>query len=543
MHQTSQVAAADRPDIIVITVDDLGAIDNRILERLPNISSLFLDQGLNFRDAYSETPLCCPGRASFLTGQHTRHHGVVVNDARLLDPSHTIATTLHDAGYFTTMVGKYLNGAAQLDDHTPPGWDEVAMLNDWSMNLSSKWWIQDQPATAGYFDRYIADQSAAWLYGAPENQPLFMWITPHAPHKSAASTLDWEPDVEPRYLGDPRCSGIEPWKPPSYDFAAEPNGFPLDDVCRSLLTVDDMIGQLRQITANQGRHPIWMLTSDNGMAWGEHGYLLKNVPYADKLPLYMSGPDIVSGKTQALVSNIDFAPTLADLAGTKMPTADGKSFAELLFGGEGGRQSMLEDHPVGGPTGEGDVATGPWWAVRTPDWHFIVWNGVHLYDTDADPWEMVDVAAEHPDVVDKLSQIYDRPMPSATTTPQPTPTASPAPGATPTPTDAESATPTPTQPPTTSSPLASASEPAPTLKSPDATPDQTAPAPGGVVTDPETPPSPAPGLGTAPLGAAPRTAGPSSVAILGFYALALAVAALIGVILGRRLRQRFPSAK
>ena len=75
----------NKPDDIVIIVDDLGAIDDRILERLPNIRSLFLQGGLQFNDAYSETPLCCPGRASFLTGQHTAHHGVTVNDARLLE--------------------------------------------------------------------------------------------------------------------------------------------------------------------------------------------------------------------------------------------------------------------------------------------------------------------------------------------------------------------------------------------------------------------------------------------------------------------------
>jgi hypothetical protein len=370
-----------------------------------------------------------------------------------------------------------------------------------------------------------------------------MWVTPHAPHKSAASTLDWEPDVEPKYLGDPRCAGIEPWDPPSYDYPAEPNGFPLDDVCRSLLTADDMVGQLRQIAQAQGRDPVWVLTSDNGMAWGEHGYLLKNVPFADKLPLYITGPGINSGRTQALVSNIDFAPTLADLAGTKMPTADGKSFADVLHGTDGGRQQMLEDHPVGGPTGEGDVATGPWWAVRTPAWHLIVWNGIHLYDTNADPWEMVDVAAENPDVVDKLINSYDRPIPSPTTTPLPTPMTSP----TPIPTATESPTPTPTEPPTTTAappsdlPTATATAPSPPSNFPDATP--SAAAVGPTATAPDATPSSTPGLVTTPVGVTPRTAGPSSVAILGFYALALAVAALVGVMLGRRLRSRMPTTK
>ncbi len=412
-------AAADQ-DIIVVMVDDLGAIDNRIIDRLPNIHSLFVDNGLEFDKAYSETPLCCPGRASFLTGQHTRHNGVVRNDARLLDPNNTIATALHDAGYFTMMVGKYLNGAAQLTDHTPPGWDEVAMLNDWSTNQASDWWVQDQPVVAGYFDRFIASQSVSWLASAPAGQPLFMWIAPHAPHKSAGTHDDWEPDVEPQYSGDPRCSDIEPWHPPSYDVPELPSGYPLDDICRSMLTVDDMVGQLRAVADSEGRDPLWVLTSDNGMAWGVDGYLLKNVPQADRLPLYVSGPDVVDGRTNALVSNIDFGPTLADAAHTTMPFADGKSFLDVLHGATTSRKQLLEDHPVGGPTGEGDVATGPWWAVRTPSWYLVAWNGVHLYDTNNDPWQMTDVAAAHPDVVAQLKGIYNLPVPGASPSPRPT---------------------------------------------------------------------------------------------------------------------------
>ncbi|HEY7024459.1 MAG TPA: sulfatase-like hydrolase/transferase [Candidatus Limnocylindrales bacterium] len=438
-----------KPDEIVITVDDLGAIDDRILERLPNIRALFLQDGLQFNDAYSETPLCCPGRASFLTGQHTAHHGVTRNDARLLNPNNTIATALHADGYYTLFDGKYLNGAAQLADHTPPGWDHVTMLNDWSANYSSSWWVDDVPTTAGYYDRYIDQTSTALLAAAPANKPVFMWVTPHAPHKSAESTQDWEPDIEPRYVNDPRCDGIKPWRPPNYLFAGQPNGYPLDDICRSMLTVDDIVGDLERVASDQGRNPIWVLTSDNGMAWGSNGYLLKNVPAADRLPLFMTGPGIVHGRTSALVSNIDFGPTLADLAGTTMPKADGKSFVAALDGSGGGRKAMLEDHPVGGPTGEGDIATGPWWGVRTPHWHLVVWNDVHLYDTEADPWEMTDVAQQHMDVVKQLASIFHRsitlpsPPPSPSVSPPPTSSLPPTPSSSPSPTAtiAPSATP------------------------------------------------------------------------------------------------------
>lgn len=430
-------------------VDDLGAIDDRILERLPNIKALFLNNGLQYDAAYSETPLCCPGRASFLTGQHTAHHGVTVNDARLLNPNNTIATAVHDDGYYTLMVGKYLNGAAQLNEHKPPGWDHVTMLNDWSSNTSSDWWVDDVPTSAGYFDRFIDESASDLLATAPANKPVFMWVTPHAPHKSAATNLDWEPDIEPQYAADPRCSGIKPWHPPNYLFAGRPDGYPLDDICRSLLTVDDMVGHLRDIATSEGRDPVWILMSDNGMAWGSDGYLLKNVPAADRLPFFVSGPGVAHGRTDALISNIDIGPTLADLAGTKMPKADGKSFVATFDGKGGGRKALLEDHPVGGPTGEGDVATGPWWGVRTPRWHLIFWNGVHLYDTVADPWEMDDVAAQNMDVARQLASIFNRsidvqPSPSPSVPPTPTTSESPTPSVQPSETPIASAQPSPT---------------------------------------------------------------------------------------------------
>ena len=245
----------ERPDIVVVMVDDLGAIDERVLKRLPEFARCVLEGGLRFDSAYSETPLCCPGRASFLTGQHTRNHGVVVNDARSLDPSYTVATALNDAGYCTIMAGKYLNGADGRADDTSPGWDRVAMLGRWDGNVWSDWWIDGVPQSAGHNDRFVADKARELLSGAPADQPLFAWITPRAPHEAEATGNEWLPDVEPRYSSDDRCDGIEPWSPPSYDFARRPDGFPLDDICRSLLTVDDMVGELRDEAAASGPQP------------------------------------------------------------------------------------------------------------------------------------------------------------------------------------------------------------------------------------------------------------------------------------------------
>jgi N-acetylglucosamine-6-sulfatase len=403
-----------RPDMVVVMVDDLGAIDERILDRLPNIKELWLDGGLRFDAAYSETPLCCPGRASFLTGQHTRTHGVVYNSARLLDPRHTIATSLHDAGYYTIMAGKYLNYPDKLKDKTPDGWDKVAILRTWLGNVWSSWWVNGHARTAGYHDRYTLQKSLQWLRNAPSAKPVFMWLADRAPHWSQSNEdgpivgrrHPWKPDVEAKYEGDPRCDGIADWHPDNYAWKKRPNGFPLERICRSLLTVDEMVGKLRKEMAAEGRNPVWMFTSDNGMAWGVDGYPLKNVPQAGRLPVYFAGKGIDKGHTDALVSNIDFGPTLAKLAGTTMPFADGVSFANVLHNKHAaGRDWMLEDHPLGGFTGGGKGDSGPWWGIRTPNWHYEQWKGPHLYDLRTDPLEIHDISAEAPGKMSQLQSL------------------------------------------------------------------------------------------------------------------------------------------
>ena len=104
----------ERPNVLVIMTDDMRWDD---LEHMPLVQSLLADEGLTFSNAFVTTPLCCPSRASFLSGQYVHHHAVWSNvppegGVQAFDDSVTLATRLHDAGYQTGLVGKYLNGYA-----------------------------------------------------------------------------------------------------------------------------------------------------------------------------------------------------------------------------------------------------------------------------------------------------------------------------------------------------------------------------------------------------------------------------------------------
>src|SRR5437660_1573017 len=83
-------------------------------------------KGTTFSNFHLETPLCCPARAGFLTGQHTLNHGVTKNVASMFKPSMTLATQLHALGYWTMLAGKYLNGYEKIAPAVPAGWDRFS---------------------------------------------------------------------------------------------------------------------------------------------------------------------------------------------------------------------------------------------------------------------------------------------------------------------------------------------------------------------------------------------------------------------------------
>ena len=106
----AEAEAASKPNIVVVMADDMRADDLRFM---PSLRELVTDRGLKFRNSFSPYPLCCPARASFLSGQYAHNNQVLDNDAPFgfgsFDDSRTVATALQAAGYNTGFVGKYLN--------------------------------------------------------------------------------------------------------------------------------------------------------------------------------------------------------------------------------------------------------------------------------------------------------------------------------------------------------------------------------------------------------------------------------------------------
>ncbi|MET0773048.1 MAG: sulfatase-like hydrolase/transferase [Candidatus Limnocylindrales bacterium] len=418
-----------RPDIIVVYIDDVPPLDGRLwtAERTPDVRRWIMDRGLTFTNAIGESPLCCPARASLLTGLHTHNHGVTRNEAALFDPRVSVASELRDVGYRTAWIGKYLNrymsmrGAARLAHEAP--WDTFQPMSGGGHGYYL--WPKGEPRyqrPATHSMRLLQDLAVAELRAAPPTQPLFAVLSTYAGHLPN--------DPLPEWRGSARCAGVGRWKPPNHGAAANagkpdwmrrwaehqrprvsPRGMPLARVCEDLLGVDQLVGMVVQEQSARGRldDTLLVLTSDNGLLLGEYGLLGKHVPWSMSVPLAMAWPRAMgttARTTEVPTSSIDLAPTFCAIAGCRMgpfpsghATADGISLVPVMLGGAAPPRTallsaMLEGNPVTGMP--------PWTAVTTYPghplgrWHYIRWatGRRELYDLAADPWEVHDVSQD-----------------------------------------------------------------------------------------------------------------------------------------------------
>jgi N-acetylglucosamine-6-sulfatase len=127
----AQSSTTEQPNIIFVLTDDL---DYASAFKMPEITSLLVDQGTSFEKAFMSHPICCPSRATILTGLYDHNHEVFANRPpsggfeKFVSEGHeenTIGVGLQEGGYQTAFFGKYLNGYPADDlTHVPPGWDE-----------------------------------------------------------------------------------------------------------------------------------------------------------------------------------------------------------------------------------------------------------------------------------------------------------------------------------------------------------------------------------------------------------------------------------
>ncbi len=421
-------AAQRRPNVIVVMTDD----QNESMEGLASTQSLLAGQGTTFRNSYVSFPLCCPSRATFLTGQYSHNHGVFTtelpNGYNGLNHANTLPVWLRSAGYRTAMVGKYLNGYG-IDDgiveptidalEIPPGWSEWYGLTGGLEQRRYKYKLNEQGKIRFYkagARNYVTDVLSSKAVDfvdrqAPFPKPFFMWFNPTAPHGEAGvfpGALR-DPAPAPRHLGRyefssaPRTPSFDEAdvtdKPPSVRTTPKLTVEQIADIDRryrsrleSLLSVDDavrqIVGRLKK-TGDLKRTYIFF-TSDNGLLLGAHRLLFKNYIYEEstRVPLIVRGPQFPKGVVRdPLVSNVDLAPTITELTGaTPGLTMDGRSLVPVAQNPAAGaaREILFESEVNDGSVG-----------VRSGSFVFIdnESESPELYDLSTDPFQISNLAA------------------------------------------------------------------------------------------------------------------------------------------------------
>jgi N-acetylglucosamine-6-sulfatase len=424
-----------RPNIVVVLTDD------QTFDSLPHRPAVmpYLQRQIEnphsgwtwFPNAFVNTPLCCPSRATILTGRYSHHTGVEGNDeGARLDESSTIATWLHDAGYRTALVGKYLNGYPfGRGPYTPPGWDHfLGKENTSDATVYRSYRVVDDgvvrafgTAPEDYATSVLASDATAFIRSTPPGRPFFLLFAPSAPHRpwvpppGRAGAFDDLVIRDPRGTGEVDVSDKPAWVRALPRLSASDRSALREDRRReyeTLLGVDDAmrsIDEALRARAALGRTVVLYLT-DNGYSFGEHRWESKSCPYEPcvRIPLFVRMPGDRSSIDRHLVSNVDLASTIAGLAGVRpgLPQ-DGASLVPLLGRakappeGTGAGRAAIERRRGVLLEFAGGGGVPAWNAVRTKRFVWVdLATGEHeLYDLagaagPADPDELENVASD-----------------------------------------------------------------------------------------------------------------------------------------------------
>lgn len=435
----------EAPNIVVFMTDDMAM---NHMAAMSLTQELIGDRGVSFDRSFVNYPTCCPSRATFLTGQHALNHGVLWNVpptggfSTFTNQDTTLPAALQSAGYATYFMGKYLNGYGFTEPTqvTPPGWSSFHGLMEPTAVMYEGFSIYHRGEVTDYSlaaEDYVTDVLTDLAVRGIDTQsgaggPFMMWVSYPAPHptsgitrflfeqegmsalRSAMREGEKAPIPAQRHRG--LAANVEMPITESFneeDITDKPRPLtrkPLEpevlveieeryrSELESLYSVDESIATIVEELEARGEldNTYLIFTSDNGMFHGQHRYAFgKYFPYepASRVPLIVAGPNVRTGRSTMLASNVDLAPTIADMAGIELfRPPDGKSLMPVLTDQfhSWERAVLIEGH---GPITE---LRPQFYAVRSDDWYYGEWSSGHreLYDMVADPEQLENIEAD-----------------------------------------------------------------------------------------------------------------------------------------------------
>lgn len=413
--------APGRPNVVVVMTDDQTQDSIRYMTE---VGTELVDQGSSFPNSFTNWPLCCPSRVTYLTGQYAHNHQVLGNNPpeggfeRFSDDENALPVWLQAAGYYTIHVGKYLNGYGDSSSETyvPPGWSEwyagtsntTQTVYDYVLNQNGSL-VEYGSAVEDFKQDVFSNLAVDAINRRAPGGPFFLSVAYTAPHSGGpspnpqppancngtakpaprhATAFDGEPLPEPPSLNEADVSD----KPEAVRSREPLSAEQIDSIrreyrCRieSLLSVDEGVGRMVDALRAAGEldDTLIVFTSDNGFFQGEHRIPGgKNRVYEEsiRVPLVMRGADLPAARSvPELVTNADLTATILDAAEADAGrTLDGRSLLAVAERADRlrGRELLVE--------------TNDFAAIRTARYVYAEYaNGeTELYDLEADPFEL-----------------------------------------------------------------------------------------------------------------------------------------------------------
>ncbi len=406
-----------QPNIILYCADQyradfVGANGSNSSTRTPNLDAL-VSRGKNFRNAFTNQPVCAPARSVMMTGLYATETGVWRNGFGL-DPSlPTLAGELRKAGYTSNLIGKWHLSPESEADGGGPGyvrpehrggfldlWEGANALELTSHPYRGTIWDGDgKPIT--YQDQYRVDfltDRAELFLRQKHDKPFFLFISQLEPHQQN----DMGRAIGPKGSAERFAHSAVPpdLKPLPGTWQSQ-----LPDYYGCCESIDSSVGRVRKILQeeNLADNTIFAFISDHGCH-----FMTRNTEYKRSthnssihIPLFIEGPRF-NGMQQIseLVGMVDIAPTLLDAANVRVPTSMKGHSVLPLVEEPAARQAWPNKQLIQ----ISESMTGR--AIRTPDWTYCVadtsgatdrpaaavYHEYQMYDQRADPSELVNLA-------------------------------------------------------------------------------------------------------------------------------------------------------
>ena len=415
------------PNIIFVLADDLGYGDLSCFGQkrfqTPHMDRM-AGEGVRFTQCYAGSPVCAPSRNSLLAGRHTGRTPVRMNrgEGRLHEGDPSVAALLGTAGYKTAVIGKWGIGKPHPEAHpNRQGFDlfyGCSTMEEAHHQYTEYLWENDRKVRLKEGERFAHDrivEKALAFIEENRREPFFLWLTPTLPHPDLVAPEEELRRFRGRFPETPFQPEEEDKEGETYAAQETPRA-----AYAALVTILDRdVGRLLTFLENLGlaEETVVFLSSDNGAGraggldpefFGSHGPFQgrKRTLYEGgiRVPLIAWGPGQVGAgrETGHVCALWDFLPTAAEIAGAPVPwETDGLSVMPALTGRTGAVHDYLY-WEIYHPLLEQAIRVGRWKGMRG---HRE--RPIQLFDLASDPGEKVDLAAEHPDVVDRMATLMD----------------------------------------------------------------------------------------------------------------------------------------